>query len=272
MGFDKRLSFGVKELALIDLSREKQMIVASYKPGMPCWADLISADMEKSSAFYSGLFGWVVPEGDEAFGGYRNATLKGLSVAGMMPKMDPEQFAVWSTYVEVTDADATLAKVESLGGSAMFPIIDVGDLGRMGVFIDPFGTVFGVWQPAIHTGAQIYGEPGAMNWIELTTDNIDGSKAFYSDVFGWSVGGSDTYVEFGVDGDMVAGMMPKPEAMSAMPNFWGVYFSVENADEAVAKVAALGGTVYMPPTTIEAGTFAVIADSNGTMFNIIQTA
>ncbi len=172
----------------------------------------------------------------------------------------------------VSDADATLAKVEALGGSAMFPVMDVGDLGRMGVFIDPFGTVFGIWQPALHTGAQVYGEPGAMTWIELTTDNIEGSKAFYSEVFGWSVGGSDAYIEFGVAGNMIAGMMPKPEAMAEMPNFWGVYFAVENADDAAAKAAELGGTVCMPPTTIEAGRFAVLADSNGTMFNIIQTA
>jgi uncharacterized protein len=246
------------------------MIVASYKPGMPCWADLITADIAKSEAFYSGLFGWAIPEGNEAFGGYRNATLNGSTTAGLMPKMDPQQFEAWSTYVAVADADATLAKVQAAGGSAMFPIMDVGDLGRMGVFIDPFGTVFGVWQPAIHTGAQVYGEPGAMTWIELTTDNIDGSKVFYADVFGWTVGGNDSYIEFSVDGEMIAGMMPKPESMTGMPNFWGVYFEVGNADDAVAKAASLGGTVYMPPTQVDAGRFAVLADSNGTMFNIIE--
>jgi uncharacterized protein len=246
------------------------MIVASYKPGMPCWTDLVSADLEKSKAFYSSLFGWVVPEGDEAFGGYRNATLNGSSAAGIMPKMDPQQFEVWSVYVAVVDADATLTKVESLGGSAMFPIMDVGELGRMGVFLDPFGTVFGVWQPALHTGAQVYGEPGAMGWIELTTDNIEGSKTFYSEVFGWSVGGNDNYVEFGIAGEMVAGMLPKTEAMASMPNFWGVYFNVENVEDAVEKIVSLGGSIFMPPTAVEVGTFAVVADSNGTMFAIIQ--
>jgi uncharacterized protein len=248
------------------------MIVTSYTPGSPCWSDLISANMEKTTAFCSGLFGWDVPEGNEAFGGYRNAALNGSTTAGMMPKMDPQQFEVWSTYVAVADANATLGKVEALGGSAMFPVMDVGDLGRMGVFLDPFGAVFGVWQPAIHTGAQVYGEPGAMTWIELTTDNIEGSKAFYCDVFDWTAGGTDAYVEFAVDGNSVAGMMPKPESMTGMPNFWGVYFEVENINDAAAKVAELGGTVYVAPTTIDAGHFAVVADSNGTMFNIMQTS
>ena len=65
-------------------------------------------------------------------------------------------------YVAVADADATLAKVEAAGGSGMFPVMGMGDLGHLGVFIDPFGAVFGVRQPAVHTGAQIYGEHGAM--------------------------------------------------------------------------------------------------------------
>ncbi len=38
------------------------MIVTSYEPGMPCWADLVTADVEKTSAFYSGLFGWRFPK------------------------------------------------------------------------------------------------------------------------------------------------------------------------------------------------------------------
>jgi uncharacterized protein len=135
----------------------------------------------------------------------------------------------------------------------------------MGVFLDPFGTVFGVWQPALHTGAQVYGEPGAMGWTELTTDNIEGSKAFCAEV-----GGNDNYVEFGIDDDMVAGMLPKTEAMAGMPNFWGVYFNVENAEAAVEKTVSLGGSIFMPLTVVEVGTFAVVADSNGTMFAIIQ--
>ena len=63
----------------------------------------------------------------------------------MTAQMDPGQPVVWSTYVAVADADVTLAKVEAAGGSAMFPVMAVGDLGHMGVFIDPFGAVFSVW-------------------------------------------------------------------------------------------------------------------------------
>lgn len=246
------------------------MIVESYEPGMPCWADLTCPDIEKAAEFYKGLFAWQVPEGNPEFGGYRTCTLNGSTVVGMMPQMDPGQPVVWSTYVAVADADETLVKVEKAGGSAMFPPMDVGDLGRMGVLIDPFGAVFGVWQPRVHTGAQIFGVQGAMCWIELTTDHVEESKSFYRDVFGWSIGGSSDYTEFGVGSQAIAGMMPKPEMLAGMPNFWGVYFAVDSVDDAAASVTKLGGTIHVPPTDIEPGRFAVVADSNGAPFNIIQ--
>ena len=45
------------------------MNVDSYLPGMPCWADLACSDIEASAAFYAGLLGWEVPEGNPEFGG-----------------------------------------------------------------------------------------------------------------------------------------------------------------------------------------------------------
>ncbi len=248
------------------------MLVQSYEPGRPCWADLGSPDIDKSAAFYGGLFGWEVPEGSPEFGGYRSCTLNGSTVAGMMPLMDPGQPVVWSTYVAVSDAGATQQKVEQSGGTVMVPAMEVGDLGVMGVFIDPYGAVFGVWQPGVHTGAQIFGENGAMVWIELTTDkeNIEGSKRFYGDVFGWTIGGAPDYTEFGVGSDSVAGMMAKPEHMTGMPNYWGLYFAVDDTDQIAAKTVELGGAVHVPPTDIEPGRFAVLADNAGAVFNVLK--
>ena len=45
----------------------------SYEPGTPCWVDLGSPDLDASVEFYGGLFGWEVPEAENAeqTGGYR---------------------------------------------------------------------------------------------------------------------------------------------------------------------------------------------------------
>ena len=96
-------------------------------------------------------------------------------------------------------------------------------------------------------------------------------------MFGWrpesygppdGVGG---YTEFKLGDRSVAGMLKKtPEMPAEMPNNWGVYFTVDDTDAAVAKVQELGGTVIMPPTDIEPGRFAVVMDPTGAPFNIIK--
>jgi len=80
----------------------------------------------------------------------------------------------------------------------------------MAVMQDPTGAFVSVWQPKLHIGYTLIGEPGAVGWNELRTRDPEAAKAFYSAVFGWtpedsSVGGG--YVEFKNNGQMVAGMM-----------------------------------------------------------------
>ncbi|MGO9457796.1 MAG: VOC family protein [Acidimicrobiales bacterium] len=65
-------------------------------------------------------------------------------------------------------------------------------------------------------------------------------------------------------------MMAKPAEMPAeVPPHWGVYFAVDDADRAAARIAELGGTVVMGPTDIEPGRFAAAADPAGVYFNVL---
>ena len=184
-----------------------------------------------------------------------------------MQRMDDNQPVAWGPYVCSSDVAASVVAWESAGGSVISPPMEVGDLGSMAIVADPFGAVLGVWQPAVHTGAQVYGEPGAMCWIELTTSEVDGSKAFYAQVFGWGLGGGGEYTEFHVGDGSVAGMMAPP--MEGIPTYWGVYFAVADVDTSCAQVNGLGGTVHVPPTDIEPGRFAMVADPGGAMFSLI---
>ncbi|HWW53480.1 MAG TPA: hypothetical protein VNY84_06920, partial [Acidimicrobiales bacterium] len=54
-----------------------------------------------------------------------------------------------------------------------------------------------------------------------------------------------------------------------MPPLWGVYFAVADADATAAKAQELGGALFMGPTDIEPGRFAVLADDQGVMFNVL---
>jgi uncharacterized protein len=63
---------------------------------------------------------------------------------------------------------------------------EVFDAGRMGVFADPEGAVFCVWQPGSHRGSAAVNEHGAVNFNNLHTDDVEAAKAFYGAVFGWT--------------------------------------------------------------------------------------
>ncbi len=251
--------------------------MSGYRDGVPSWVDLASPDLEASKAFYAALFGWEAGQPVPEAGGYTLFTVRGKQVAGIGPIMAEGQPPAWMTYVNVTDADGTAKKVADAGGHTLAPPMDVMDQGRMAVFADPSGAVLGLWQPRLHTGAQLVNEPGTYCWSELATHDIDGSKAFYSSVFGWgshteSAGPMD-YTEFKVDDDSIAGMFPMGDMMPAgTPPHWGVYFAVADCDAAVGTATRLGATVVAPAMDVTVGRFAVLTDPQGAFFRLIKLA
>ncbi|HEY2999333.1 MAG TPA: VOC family protein [Acidimicrobiales bacterium] len=251
------------------------MEMERYEHGVPSWVDLSTPDPEAAAAFYQGLFGWDTEDLGPDAGNYRLATLRGKQVAGIGPAQNPDQPPFWTSYVNVDDADAIPARVAAAGGTTFLEPFDVMDAGRMGVFADPRGAVFAVWQAKASIGAQLVNEIGTFSWSELVTSDPEGSKAFYGDVFGWGEEthgeGPGAYTEWKVAGRSVGGMMPRPPGMPEQaPDFWAVYFTVSDGAETVARVAELGGGLMMGPMEVEPGTIAVVTDPQGAAFNVIQ--
>jgi predicted enzyme related to lactoylglutathione lyase len=54
-------------------------------------------------------------------------------------------------YVQVSDIDTALAKIERLGGRTVLPRIGVPDGPTIGRFSDPEGNVVGLWIPRVRT-------------------------------------------------------------------------------------------------------------------------
>lgn len=246
-----------------------------YAPGVPCWID-IGTDVEGAKSFYGSLFKWDCQDAGppEETGGYGFFMKNSKMVAGYGPQQNPGP-PFWSSYIAVSDADATAKEVEAAGGTVLMAAMDVMDAGRMAIFVDPQGGVISAWQAGNHKGAQVVNEPGALCWNELQSRDVEGSKAFYRDAFGWeSVTHSDgpmPYTEFQVGGESVAGMMDMPPGVPAeVPTFWMVYFAVDDADATVAKAQQLGAQVLMPAMDIPVGRFAVLADPQGATFAVIK--
>ena len=210
---------------------------------------------------------------------YKSMGYRGRNVAGLGPLMSDEQPSAWSTYVTVADADATFQAALAAGATGIVPPMDVLDVGRMAIFLDPTGAAISVWQPRSHIGAELVNEPVSLCWNELATRDPAASAAFYSHLFEWDLrtdtfptpdGGEMTYTEIKLGEDSVAGMMEMDESFPAeVPSHWAAYFAVEDADAIVERAVELGGTVIAPAMDIPPGRMAVIADPFGAVFQIM---
>lgn len=109
-------------------------------------------------------------------------------------------------------------------------------------------------------------EPGTPSWADLASADLAASTSFYSSLFGWDAvdQGADAghYHMFEKGGVPVAGA--GPIMMEGQPPAWTTYISVSDADAAIAKVEAAGGTVFVAPMDVlDVGRMAVFADPTG---------
>jgi predicted enzyme related to lactoylglutathione lyase len=252
--------------------------MATFAEGEPSWVDLASPDIEGARRFYGRVFGWssTVATEPEA-GGYTMFHKDEQAVAAVGPLMGEGQPSVWTTYFNTSDVEAAGRRVGAAGGKVLMATMEVLRYGRMAIFLDPSGAPFAMWEPAAMTGAELTGAPGSMSWVELTTRDTEGSKAFYPAVLGWSTRDvpldGATYTVWKIDRKSVGGMMPMEGELwpADLPPHWMVYFEVEDCDVAAGTAEKAGGTVSVPPTDTPAGRFAVLADPYGAFFSIIKS-
>ncbi|MFV8131009.1 VOC family protein [Streptomyces syringium] len=253
-------------------------VTAPYTPGTPCWVDLMVPDQQAALDFYRDLFGWQGEVGPPETGGYAVCTLNGKPVAGIMTSMspDPDQPTpptVWTTYLAVSDADATEKKIADNGGTVIMPGMDVLTLGRMSVVADPTGAVYGLWQARDFPGAEVVNEPGALIWNELNTSDPQAAAAFYSAALGIEAVPMDSapdYSALQVDGRTVGGTQGLDKLPPGTPSHWLCYFAVEDTDASVDILTRGGGNVLVPPFDMMAGRMAIVQDPQGGTFAVIN--
>lgn len=247
-----------------------------YRPGTPTWIELTSSDPRRVIPFYTTLFGWEAETpGDPDHDGYVTLTWRGQPVAGVTTQQDGNPYAdVWTVYFGTDDAGATTEQAERAGGRVLLPATRVRDLGTLGFVADPAGAVFGLWQPARHTGFGYHGEIGAPVWFETLTRDYRAALGFYRAVLGWEYTvHSDTdefrYSTATVGGDECVGILDAAALLPAgVPSSWQCYIAVADADAAVRAVPDLGGAVVEAPQDSPYGRVATVADPLGARLRI----
>jgi predicted enzyme related to lactoylglutathione lyase len=259
-------------------------VVETHPRGSFCWIELATSDQEAAHKFYSQLFGWEIftmPMPPDGY--YTIFRLDGRHAAAAYTlRPDQKEHHVpphWMLYVTVDSADQAVNTATGLGGRILAPAFDVGDFGRMAVMQDPTGATFSVWQAMATPGIGIAGVDGTLCWADLSTPDPAAASQFYSGLFGWQMM-EDTddptpsgYVHIKNGEDFIGGIPPAKLRNPAMPPHWLPYFVASDCDAMSAKAKELGAQFYLPPTSFEdVGRMAVLADPQGAVFAIFQTA
>lgn len=238
------------------------------------WHELMSTDPAAAIDFYTQLVGWA----HQKFPGdmpYELFMLGETPVAGCMqlPAEAPEQGAPthWLGYIHADDISATVGQARQLGANILHEM-ELPEIGKIAVLMDPQGAVVGLLQPASTPRPARDAENGEFAWNELSTTDLKAAWSFYSALFGWEISsdmdmGEDvgTYRIFSIDGRPVGGMWKKPEEMQVAA--WLYYGEVSSCDTAATQIAELGGTVVNGPMQVPGGDYIVQAtDPQGGFF------
>jgi len=108
------------------------------------WVEIRTRDLEKAKEFYESLFDWKITGEENKDFSYWIIDTGGFPRGGMwrMPKDKPLGVI---TYVLVDNIDATLEKVEKLGGKVVLSKRSSNG-GAYAVFADPEGNMLGLWE------------------------------------------------------------------------------------------------------------------------------
>lgn len=108
----------------------------------------------RAQAFYREVFGWNLVDMPEMSytlvttgpTGDQGATEPGFINGGMLRRESPNESPI--VVIDVEDIDASLAKIEELGGQTLLGRQQVGDMGWAAYFKDVEGNSMGLWQSA----------------------------------------------------------------------------------------------------------------------------
>lgn len=110
---------------------------------------------------------------------------------------------------------------------------------------------------------------GTVGWFDLTVDNAEQIRDFYSNVVGWQADDHDMgdYTDFNMklpDSDqIVTGICHARGANAKLPAAWLMYITVANVAASAQKCEALGGRIVDGPRKMGNKMFCVIQDPAG---------
>jgi predicted enzyme related to lactoylglutathione lyase len=108
--------------------------------------EIAAKDREAAGKFYSDVFGWKVQQLPEM--NYATFEAEGGPGGGFNPVENNQPTPVM-IYIDTDDIDATMQKIQQLGGKLVRPTDDVPGMGQFAFFSDPSGNVLALWHASM---------------------------------------------------------------------------------------------------------------------------
>ena len=252
--------------------------------GTPIWYELMTSDLGAATPFYRAALGWSIAANADPLEGemdYRIIERTGGGFAGGAMALDPGMISAgmkpcWQIYFGVNDVDATVAKVESLGGAVHMPATTMEGVGRMAMLADLQGAMFYVMRGASDESSDVFSvtDAGHCRWNELSTSDAPGAMAFYHTAIGLQHNGGMPMGEAGeyafiAVGETTIGAISPMMPPGALPA-WLPYFGAASTSATKSLIEANGGGVMMGPHEVPGGDWIIVAhDPQGAMFGIV---
>ncbi len=111
--------------------------------------ELSTDDTAAAKKFYKKVFDWKLNELGPEMGNYTLINTGSKTVGGGLGgKMSPQQPTAWMVYAEVDSVKKSIAKAAKAGAKVVVPFQEIPGNGAIGIFVDPTGASFGVWEKA----------------------------------------------------------------------------------------------------------------------------
>ena len=106
--------------------------------------ELMTTDLAKAKAFYTGLFDWQLEE----IPGMDYSLIKvGEGTGGgMMQSVQPGAPSSWLAYVLVDNAAVATEKARNLGATVCKEVTEIPGIGWFSIITDPTGATLALWQ------------------------------------------------------------------------------------------------------------------------------
>ncbi|MEV0278998.1 VOC family protein [Streptomyces sp. NPDC050610] len=242
-----------------------------HPQGAVCWLDTLLSGQDQLLSFYQPLLGWSGGANPEDPNRYAVQTVGGKAVAGVgfMPPGEP--LMPWTGYFAVNEVDATVPRIEALGGQVVVAGMEAPEVGRFAHAIDPTGAAFGMWQAGPFPGFEAEAEPGCLYWFELVTTDGKAAADFYGALLDVEIQRMDmpqppgAYWTLHVGGEPRAGIFQVDQV--AVPH-WRPYFQVRDVDATVDAAGEAGARVTEPVADTPYGRMAALFDPLGNEFKV----